>query len=201
MSFVVQSTVPGGCKPVAIARLAIEATETTEISNTGNGPIRGMAGSSEGRCVLVTGGAGYIGSHCCVDLLQAGYDVVVVSPALPQLLPCTPRSHAALGRHPAWRAGAAGGRGARGEGPWCAVPSRACQGACGVFVLPWRRRVCGVRGVRAPAPHVRACVRACVRASKHGRVLAAAGAGAWHRNVRVCRRTTFATPCPHRCSA
>lgn len=29
-------------------------------------------------CVLVTGGAGYIGSHTCVELLAAGYDVVVV---------------------------------------------------------------------------------------------------------------------------
>ena len=28
--------------------------------------------------VLVTGGAGYIGSHMCVELLQAGHDVVVV---------------------------------------------------------------------------------------------------------------------------
>lgn len=28
--------------------------------------------------VLVTGGAGYIGSHACVELLEAGYDVVVV---------------------------------------------------------------------------------------------------------------------------
>ena len=28
--------------------------------------------------LLVTGGAGYIGSHACVDLLQAGYEVVVV---------------------------------------------------------------------------------------------------------------------------
>jgi len=28
--------------------------------------------------VLVTGGAGYIGSHTCVDLLQAGYEVIVV---------------------------------------------------------------------------------------------------------------------------
>jgi UDP-glucose 4-epimerase len=28
--------------------------------------------------ILVTGGAGYIGSHTCVELLQAGYDVAVV---------------------------------------------------------------------------------------------------------------------------
>ena len=28
--------------------------------------------------ILVTGGAGYIGSHTCLELLQAGYDVVVV---------------------------------------------------------------------------------------------------------------------------
>lgn len=30
------------------------------------------------KCILVTGGAGYIGSHTCVQLLQAGFDVVVV---------------------------------------------------------------------------------------------------------------------------
>ena len=28
--------------------------------------------------ILVTGGAGYIGSHTCVELQNAGYDVVVV---------------------------------------------------------------------------------------------------------------------------
>ena len=28
--------------------------------------------------ILVTGGAGYIGSHCCVELLDAGYQVVVL---------------------------------------------------------------------------------------------------------------------------
>jgi UDP-glucose 4-epimerase len=28
--------------------------------------------------ILVTGGAGYIGSHACVELLQAGYEVIVV---------------------------------------------------------------------------------------------------------------------------
>ena len=28
--------------------------------------------------ILVTGGAGYIGSHTCVELLESGYEVVVV---------------------------------------------------------------------------------------------------------------------------
>ena len=30
------------------------------------------------RKILVTGGAGYIGSHLCTDLLEEGYDVVVL---------------------------------------------------------------------------------------------------------------------------
>ena len=28
--------------------------------------------------ILVTGGTGYIGSHICVELLESGYDVVVI---------------------------------------------------------------------------------------------------------------------------
>ena len=28
--------------------------------------------------ILVSGGAGYIGSHTCVELLNAGYEIVVV---------------------------------------------------------------------------------------------------------------------------
>ena len=28
--------------------------------------------------ILVTGGAGYIGSHTCVELLNSGYDVVII---------------------------------------------------------------------------------------------------------------------------
>lgn len=31
-----------------------------------------------GKCILVTGGAGYIGTHTVVELINAGYDVVVV---------------------------------------------------------------------------------------------------------------------------
>lgn len=38
-------------------------------------PTRKMG---ESKTILVTGGAGYIGSHTCVELLQAGYQVVVV---------------------------------------------------------------------------------------------------------------------------
>ncbi|XP_044736570.1 UDP-glucose 4-epimerase-like [Chrysoperla carnea] len=33
---------------------------------------------SNNKTVFVTGGAGYIGSHCVVELLQAGYDVIAI---------------------------------------------------------------------------------------------------------------------------
>ena len=39
--------------------------------------------------ILVTGGAGYIGSHTCVELLNAGYEIVVMdnfSNSKPQVL-------------------------------------------------------------------------------------------------------------------
>ena len=39
--------------------------------------------------ILVTGGAGYIGSHTCVELQQAGYDVVV----LDNLIQCQRKMH------------------------------------------------------------------------------------------------------------
>ena len=31
-----------------------------------------------GKCILVTGGAGYIGTHTVVELINAGYDVVII---------------------------------------------------------------------------------------------------------------------------
>jgi UDP-glucose 4-epimerase len=30
------------------------------------------------KTILVTGGCGYIGRHCCVQLIQSGYRVVIV---------------------------------------------------------------------------------------------------------------------------
>ena len=38
------------------------------------------AGQEEKMAILVTGGAGYIGSHTVVELQNAGYDVVVRNP-------------------------------------------------------------------------------------------------------------------------
>ena len=39
---------------------------------------RNLAKSPQETCVLVTGGAGFIGSHTCVELMNAGYSAVVV---------------------------------------------------------------------------------------------------------------------------
>jgi hypothetical protein len=38
-------------------------------------PLRLKGGGSEKGAVLLTGGAGYIGTHCIVALHEAGYDV------------------------------------------------------------------------------------------------------------------------------
>ena len=47
--------------------------------------------------ILVSGGAGYIGSHTCVELLAAGYDIVVADNyynSCPELWPASSRSQA-----------------------------------------------------------------------------------------------------------
>ena len=30
------------------------------------------------KTILVTGGAGYIGSHTCIELMKSGYEVVII---------------------------------------------------------------------------------------------------------------------------
>ena len=47
-------------------------------TNTGtNYPLKMYVFRMSG-CILVTGGAGYVGSHTVVELVEAGYDVVVL---------------------------------------------------------------------------------------------------------------------------
>ena len=45
-------------------------------------PSRIRFGMEVKMAILVTGGAGYIGSHTCVELQNAGYDVVVLDLSL-----------------------------------------------------------------------------------------------------------------------
>ena len=39
---------------------------------------KGLAKDQKDLSILVTGGAGFIGSHTCVELIQRGYSVVIV---------------------------------------------------------------------------------------------------------------------------
>jgi UDP-glucose 4-epimerase len=48
------------------------------VEKTVPGAAAAGAGSTAGRTVLVTGGAGYIGSHAVLQLLLAGFRAVVV---------------------------------------------------------------------------------------------------------------------------
>ena len=49
--------------------------------------------------ILVTGGAGYIGSHTVIELQQAGYDVVVVDNLVNSSEKCLERVEAITGKH------------------------------------------------------------------------------------------------------
>lgn len=46
--------------------------------STSNGVSNGVVHPHPERCILVTGGAGYIGSHTTLQLLLDGYKVVIV---------------------------------------------------------------------------------------------------------------------------
>lgn len=52
------------------------------------------------KTIFVTGGAGYIGSHTCVELLQAGYDVVIADNLCNSKLSVLDRIEAIAGRRP-----------------------------------------------------------------------------------------------------
>ncbi len=49
--------------------------------------------------ILVTGGAGYIGSHTCVELMNAGYDVVIVDNFINSKPESLRRIEAITGKH------------------------------------------------------------------------------------------------------
>ena len=76
---------PDKKQPPSISRRTIVKAATTLLSSgfvlSGYWPVAESSTGKPGRSggsVLVTGGAGYIGSHTCVELLQAGYDVIVL---------------------------------------------------------------------------------------------------------------------------
>ena len=48
--------------------------------------------------ILVAGGAGYIGSHTCVSLLQSGYEVVVVDSLVNSRIECVERIQEITGK-------------------------------------------------------------------------------------------------------
>lgn len=57
-----------------------------------------LRGGAEGKTVLVTGGVGYIGSHTVLELLNAGYEVIVVDNLCNSNLKCLRRVEALAGR-------------------------------------------------------------------------------------------------------
>jgi UDP-glucose 4-epimerase len=54
------------------------------------------------KTILVTGGAGYIGSHTCVELLSGGYDVVIVDNLINSKMAAVRRIAELTGRAPAF---------------------------------------------------------------------------------------------------
>lgn len=72
-------------------------TESTKVSRMVNAPDTTVSPL----CVLVTGGAGFIGGHTCVALIEAGHDVVVVDDLSAGHLASLERVRAITGVRPA----------------------------------------------------------------------------------------------------
>ena len=50
------------------------------------------------KTILVTGGAGYIGSHTCIELINAGYDVIILDNLINSKKEAVRRIEAIVGR-------------------------------------------------------------------------------------------------------
>lgn len=60
--------------------------------------LRLSGGASSAKAILVTGGVGYIGSHTVLELLQSGYEVVIVDNLCNSNLECLERVQQLAGR-------------------------------------------------------------------------------------------------------
>jgi UDP-glucose 4-epimerase len=75
-----------------------DGDSSTRCSTHTNGFHPSPDESSSSRCILVTGGAGYIGSHAVVELLQAGYLPVIVDNLANSNIECVLRLRQLTGR-------------------------------------------------------------------------------------------------------
>ena len=84
-----RATSPSSCSLAARQRCNAPSVYTLRSSMGDNMPVgdsrqrnsqmaHEISSPVERKKILVTGGAGYIGSHLCTDLLEEGYDVVVL---------------------------------------------------------------------------------------------------------------------------
>jgi len=84
---------------LASALLATSGPRAFRDSPSGRAALRLSGGADAGsKSILVTGGVGYIGSHTVLELLQAGYDVVVVDNLCNSNLECLRRVEELAGR-------------------------------------------------------------------------------------------------------
>jgi len=84
---------------VQLLALASPLTQTMRSPTSRFGlELSGGAGGDSGNTVLVTGGVGYIGSHTVLELLQSGYEVVIVDNLCNSNLECLRRVQQLAGR-------------------------------------------------------------------------------------------------------